>query len=182
MLLFAIVLSIICCVFLCNSYDLERTSDSLGESPRLLKQTEPNSYPVLRPATDEGSNLSSPFPVLQLNFFSTSTLSRAPCHGIEESQYSTWENQYVLQPRPLSPSSADTLLQQAQDLNGVSDGSFRRPESAFRNTISSEAGAQYPPEKDRYALYVNYGCPWVRLIPSSSRLRPVYFDSNTTAS
>ncbi|RVX69680.1 hypothetical protein B0A52_06324 [Exophiala mesophila] len=65
---------------------------------------------------------------------------------------------------------------QAQDLNGVSDGSFRRPESAFRNTISSEAGAQYPPEKDRYALYVNYGCPWAHrtiLVRALKSLEPV---------
>ncbi|KXT04208.1 hypothetical protein AC578_58 [Pseudocercospora eumusae] len=40
------------------------------------------------------------------------------------------------------------------------DGHFRRKDSSFRNFISRESGAQYPPEKGRYALYMNYGCPW----------------------
>ena len=38
------------------------------------------------------------------------------------------------------------------------DGHFRRKESQFRNTISK--GGKHPPEKNRYALYLNYGCPW----------------------
>ena len=40
------------------------------------------------------------------------------------------------------------------------DGRFKRPDAAFRNWISSESGAQFPPEKDRYVLYLNLGCPW----------------------
>jgi len=40
------------------------------------------------------------------------------------------------------------------------DGHFRRPESAFRDTVSSEPGARFAPEADRYVLYINYGCPW----------------------
>lgn len=40
------------------------------------------------------------------------------------------------------------------------DGRFRRPDSKFRNWISSEPGAQFPPEKDRYVMYLNLGCPW----------------------
>ncbi|CAK7201648.1 S-glutathionyl-(chloro)hydroquinone reductase [Sporothrix eucalyptigena] len=42
----------------------------------------------------------------------------------------------------------------------ATDGSFVRPDSEFRNTISSEPGARYPPEKGRYALYFAPGCPW----------------------
>lgn len=30
------------------------------------------------------------------------------------------------------------------------DGQFRRPKSAFRDSISSEPGARFPPETDRY--------------------------------
>ncbi|TKX27561.1 glutathione S-transferase-like protein 3 [Elsinoe australis] len=41
-----------------------------------------------------------------------------------------------------------------------SDGRFRRQESSFRNWISSDANARFPPEKDRYVLYINLGCPW----------------------
>lgn len=40
------------------------------------------------------------------------------------------------------------------------DGRFRRPDSAFRDWISSENGAPFPPEKGRYVLYLNKGCPW----------------------
>ncbi|RMZ75095.1 hypothetical protein DV738_g5650, partial [Chaetothyriales sp. CBS 135597] len=40
------------------------------------------------------------------------------------------------------------------------DGHFRREDSVFRNFISSEPGARFAPAKDRYVLYINYGCPW----------------------
>lgn len=40
------------------------------------------------------------------------------------------------------------------------DGTFKRPDSTFRSWISSEPGAQFPPEKDRYAMYIVWGCPW----------------------
>ncbi|PNS21507.1 Glutathione S-transferase omega-like 2 [Sphaceloma murrayae] len=40
------------------------------------------------------------------------------------------------------------------------DGRFRRQESSFRSYISCEPGARFPPEKDRYVLYINLGCPW----------------------
>lgn len=38
--------------------------------------------------------------------------------------------------------------------------SSRRKRSAWRNFISSEEGAQFPPEEDRYHLYVSMACPW----------------------
>jgi len=43
---------------------------------------------------------------------------------------------------------------------GDKTGEFKRGASAFRNFISKEPGAQFPPEKDRYHLYVSYACPW----------------------
>ena len=39
-------------------------------------------------------------------------------------------------------------------------GEFKRQQSQFRNWISREPGAEFPPEKDRYHLYVSYACPW----------------------
>ncbi|GAB7359537.1 hypothetical protein MBLNU230_g6725t1 [Neophaeotheca triangularis] len=50
----------------------------------------------------------------------------------------------------------------ATDLKDIIDksGTFKRPESAFRSSISSAPDAQFPPEKDRYVLYINLGCPW----------------------
>ncbi|RDW78649.1 glutathione S-transferase family protein [Aspergillus mulundensis] len=43
---------------------------------------------------------------------------------------------------------------------GDKSGEFKRQASVFRNWISREAGAEFPPEKDRYHLYVSYACPW----------------------
>lgn len=43
---------------------------------------------------------------------------------------------------------------------GDKSGEFKRQVSSFRDSISREAGAKYPPEKGRYHLYVSYACPW----------------------
>lgn len=43
-------------------------------------------------------------------------------------------------------------------------GEFKRQQSVFRDSISSEPGARFPAEKDRYHLYVSYACPWGRSI------------------
>ncbi|KAF2724667.1 glutathione S-transferase [Polychaeton citri CBS 116435] len=50
----------------------------------------------------------------------------------------------------------------AKDVRDVTDkdGHFRRKPSQFRNHISREPGSKFAPEKDRYALYINLGCPW----------------------
>ncbi|KAL8782518.1 MAG: hypothetical protein Q9213_005321 [Squamulea squamosa] len=39
-------------------------------------------------------------------------------------------------------------------------GHFNRKPSQFRNAISRQEGAEFPPEKGRYHLYVSYACPW----------------------
>ncbi|MCJ1257810.1 S-glutathionyl-(chloro)hydroquinone reductase [Lignoscripta atroalba] len=41
-----------------------------------------------------------------------------------------------------------------------STGEFKRGGSAFREFISKKPGAEFPPEKGRYHLYVSYACPW----------------------
>jgi putative glutathione S-transferase len=38
------------------------------------------------------------------------------------------------------------------------DGVFLRPPTSFRNAI--QHGGKYPPEKDRFYLFVSYACPW----------------------
>ena len=40
------------------------------------------------------------------------------------------------------------------------EGEFERQDDAFRDWISSEADALFPPEPDRYHLYVSLACPW----------------------
>ncbi|KAI9732306.1 MAG: S-glutathionyl-(chloro)hydroquinone reductase [Cirrosporium novae-zelandiae] len=75
-------------------------------------------------------------------------------------------------------------------------GEFKRQTSSFRSFISREAGAEFPPEKDRYHLYVSYACPWGwrfatpdehvpgenvtpdPLHPSFTHLREIYFEAN----
>lgn len=39
-------------------------------------------------------------------------------------------------------------------------GAYIRPESQFRNAVSSQEGNPYQPEAGRYRLYVGLGCPW----------------------
>ncbi|XP_024394265.2 uncharacterized protein [Physcomitrium patens] len=45
-------------------------------------------------------------------------------------------------------------------LHETHDGEFKRKESEFRHFISREPGAEFPPEADRYHLYISYACPW----------------------
>ena len=40
------------------------------------------------------------------------------------------------------------------------DGQFRRQNSQFRNWISRDTSSPFPAERDRYVLYLNWGCPW----------------------
>ncbi|KAJ9106651.1 hypothetical protein QFC19_003150 [Naganishia cerealis] len=39
-------------------------------------------------------------------------------------------------------------------------GAYKRQALNFRNWILREAGAEFPPETNRYHLYVSYACPW----------------------
>lgn len=49
-----------------------------------------------------------------------------------------------------------------------SDGHFRRQQSQFRSTISSEPGAEFPPEKDRYVCVL---CSTTARVSSDSLCR-----------
>ncbi|KAF9886153.1 hypothetical protein FE257_011978 [Aspergillus nanangensis] len=40
------------------------------------------------------------------------------------------------------------------------DGHFRRKASTFRSSISRSPDAEFPAAKDRYVLYLAWGCPW----------------------
>ncbi|KAF6025247.1 hypothetical protein EB796_016457 [Bugula neritina] len=39
-------------------------------------------------------------------------------------------------------------------------GAFVRGDSTFRNWIKADGSTQFPPEANRYHLYVSYACPW----------------------
>ncbi|KAF7302873.1 Glutathione S-transferase [Mycena kentingensis (nom. inval.)] len=49
-------------------------------------------------------------------------------------------------------------LTDVDQLPREADGSFKRVQSTFREFIKK--GGRFAPEKDRYHLYVSYGCPW----------------------
>jgi hypothetical protein len=53
----------------------------------------------------------------------------------------------------LFSSSSRTALDEVDE-----EGAFKRQDSAWRNWISSEKGSQFPPELDRYHLFVAYAC------------------------
>jgi len=56
-------------------------------------------------------------------------------------------------------STKDTTLQSdIAKMKTEPDGSFKRADSSFRNTI--EKGGKFEPAQDRYHLYVSYACPW----------------------
>lgn len=42
----------------------------------------------------------------------------------------------------------------------ASEGEFRRQDSRFRDWVSSDQDATFPPESGRYHLYVSLACPW----------------------
>ncbi|KAF2855603.1 glutathione S-transferase Gst3 [Plenodomus tracheiphilus IPT5] len=39
-------------------------------------------------------------------------------------------------------------------------GEFKRQQSVFRSFIENKPNAEFPPEKNRYHLYISYACPW----------------------
>ncbi|KAK9320092.1 glutathione S-transferase [Lipomyces orientalis] len=61
----------------------------------------------------------------------------------------------------LSDSAMSSQQRQEEILKWAStDGEFRRKPSSYRKFISRESGAEYPPEKGRYHLYISWACPW----------------------
>jgi glutathionyl-hydroquinone reductase len=48
----------------------------------------------------------------------------------------------------------------SHDTSISSDGSFKRPETQFRNWITKDGSSGFPAEHGRYHLYVSYACPW----------------------
>ncbi|KAG8892442.1 S-glutathionyl-(chloro)hydroquinone reductase [Tulasnella sp. 403] len=49
------------------------------------------------------------------------------------------------------------------------DGSFKRLPSSFRNWITQDG--EFPPEKDRYHLYISHACPWANRTAIVRRLK-----------
>ncbi len=53
----------------------------------------------------------------------------------------------------------------------LSEGEFVRQESRFRRWVSSEPGAEFPPQAGRYHLYISLACPWCHRTAIVRRLR-----------
>lgn len=68
-----------------------------------------------------------------------------------------------------------TETQPAEKTKGLGfankDGHYRRQVSQFRNAISSKPGAEFPPDKDRYHLYVSLACPWAHRVLITRKLK-----------
>ncbi|GAB7355771.1 hypothetical protein MBLNU459_g6456t1 [Dothideomycetes sp. NU459] len=62
----------------------------------------------------------------------------------------------------MSKAASTDVVPKKEDITDYADkdGHFRRQVSKFRDAVSAEPGARFPPEKDRYVLYLNWGCPW----------------------
>ncbi|CAG8459202.1 7347_t:CDS:10 [Ambispora gerdemannii] len=63
----------------------------------------------------------------------------------------------------MASSNSDDGTKKPQEgiLNWASPtGEFRRKPSSFRDFISKKPNARFPPEPNRYHLYVSYACPW----------------------
>ncbi|KAJ5159770.1 Glutathione S-transferase omega-like 2 [Penicillium canariense] len=84
-----------------------------------------------------------PRPALHARFFAASTVK--PCPSARSSRTMTTGN-----------SGKITDWVNPNDKSGE----FKRQQSVFRSFISHKPGAQFPPEKGRYHLYVSYACPW----------------------
>lgn len=61
---------------------------------------------------------------------------------------------------PNPPAAANPTPQAPIHTHADPDGQFRRKPSAFRSTISRAPNSPFPPARNRYALYINLGCPW----------------------
>lgn len=51
------------------------------------------------------------------------------------------------------------------------DGAYQRMPSQFRDVVSTEVGATFPAEKDRYHLYISLACPWAHRCLITRRLK-----------
>lgn len=51
------------------------------------------------------------------------------------------------------------------------DGAYRRLPSQFRDLISREPGARFPPDLNRYHLFVSLACPWAHRVLLTRHLK-----------
>ncbi len=51
------------------------------------------------------------------------------------------------------------------------EGAFQREETTFRDWIRADGSTGYPPETDRYHLYISRACPWAHRTALMRRLR-----------
>ncbi|PSR79325.1 glutathione S-transferase [Coniella lustricola] len=50
-------------------------------------------------------------------------------------------------------------------------GEFKRQVSSFRDWVSNEPNARFPPEKGRYHVYISYACPWATRVIIARKLK-----------
>lgn len=68
-----------------------------------------------------------------------------------------------------------TTEQPAEKTSGLGfankDGRYRRQVSQYRNAISAQPDAEFPPDTDRYHLYVSLACPWAHRVLITRQLK-----------
>jgi len=70
------------------------------------------------------------------------------------------EEQTCTENSTTSKEMMELLEVESEDYSESRKGIFEMNDSCWRNYISQEENALFPPEKDRYHLYVSLACPW----------------------
>jgi putative glutathione S-transferase len=55
--------------------------------------------------------------------------------------------------------------------SALTDASYRRPPSRFRDRVTADGSTPHPPEPGRYHLYVSWACPWAHRTIIGRRLK-----------
>jgi len=59
----------------------------------------------------------------------------------------------------------------SDDYESDEDGRFQREETSFRNWIRADGTGEFPPDSDRYHLYISRACPWAHRTAIMRRIK-----------
>ncbi|KAK0742192.1 glutathione S-transferase [Apiosordaria backusii] len=102
--------------------------------------------PLNRPSFSSSFSLSPPTVTLPHRYISTTKLTKMAAQDTPSGKQQKPDNDDNVITNWVKP--------------GDKSGEFKRQQSTFRSFISSSPGSEFPPETNRYHLYVSYACPW----------------------